>query len=79
MDSIKEFKRATLPFDTPIPIPKNTKELLVNSFGYIGAEINDGVLKVQTKKHKNGERELVVINTNATPPTIAFTLEKKKP
>ena len=79
MDSIKVFKRTTLPFETPIPIPKNTKELLVNSYGYVRAELSGGIVKVQTKKHKNGEREIVLINTNVSPPTIEFTHEKEKP
>ena len=79
MDSTKVFKRTTLTFDTPIPIPKKTKELLVNSFGYVRAEISGGVVKIQTKKHKNGEREIVLINTNVSPPTIEFTHEKEEP
>jgi len=78
MDSAKDFKRTTLPFDKPVPIPKTTKELLVNNFGYVRAEINGGVVKVQTKKHKDGGREIVRINTNVSPPTIEFVLEKQK-
>jgi two-component sensor histidine kinase len=76
MDSTKDFKRTTLPFDTPIPISRKSKELLMNSFGFVRAEISGGVVKIQTKKHKNKEREVVLINTNVIPPTIEFTHEK---
>jgi hypothetical protein len=75
MGSTTDFKRTTLPFDTPVPIPRKTREFLVNSFGYVRAELDNGVLMVLTKKHKNKQRELVRINTNVSPPTIEFTIE----
>jgi hypothetical protein len=75
MGSTKVFKRTTLPFDTPIPIPKKSKELLVNSFGYVRAEMSGGVVIVQTKKLRGNQRELVRIDTNVSPPTIEFSLE----
>lgn len=78
MGSTKVFKRTTLPFDTPVPVPRNSNELLVNSFGYVRAEISGGVVKVQTKKHKNNEREYVRINTNVSPPTIEFIIEEEE-
>ena len=52
MGSTKVFKRTTLLFDTPISIPKKSKQLSVNSFGYVQAEIDGGVVAVQTKKLK---------------------------
>lgn len=78
MDSTRDFKRTTLPFDTPVPVSKKSREHLLNSFGYVRAAIDDGVVIVQTKKHKNKERELVRINTNVSPPTIEFTIEEEE-
>jgi two-component sensor histidine kinase len=75
MDSTKDFKRTTLPFDTPLPISRRTKELVVNTIGHVRAEIAGGVVKVQTKKHKNQRREVILINTNVSPPTIELVME----
>ncbi|GEM_PF-6629156 len=50
MDSSKEQKRTVLPFDKPVPIAKDTKELLLNTYGKIRAEIDHGVAIIQTKK-----------------------------
>ena len=76
MDSTKDFRRTTIPFDTPIQIPKRTREILVNSFGLIRGELDGGVLKFQAKKHASNEREVILINTNVTPPTIEIRMEK---
>jgi len=75
MGSTKIFNRTTLPFDKPVQISKSAREHLVNSFGYVRAQIDGGIVVVQVKKHKNKQRELVRINTNVTPPTIEFVME----
>jgi len=51
---------------------------LVDNFGYIRAVLDGGVVKVQVKKLKGGERELVRIDTRVSPPTIEFTLEENE-
>jgi hypothetical protein len=78
MGSTKDFKRRTLPFDKPVPIDKKSREQLVNSVGYIRAVLDNGVVIVQAKKHKDKRRELVRININASPPTIEFTIEREE-
>ena len=75
MGSTRVFNRKTLPFDKPVPISKSAREHLVNSFGYVRAEMAGGIVEVQVKKHKNKQRELVRININTTPPTIEFVIE----
>jgi hypothetical protein len=77
MGSTTDFKRTTVPFDTPVPISRKSREQLVTSFGYVRAVNDNGVVLVQTKKHKNKQRELVRINTNVSPPTIEFIIEKE--
>jgi hypothetical protein len=74
MGSTTGFKRTTLPFDTPVPISRKTREHIENSFGQVRAVLDSGVLKVQTKKHNN-KRELLLINFNVSPPTIAIIVE----
>jgi hypothetical protein len=76
MDSSKEHKRTVLPFGKPVPIAKDTKEILLNTYGNIRAEIDHGVAIIQTKKLKGNQREVARINTNATPPTIEFAIEE---
>jgi hypothetical protein len=78
MDSTKDFKRTKISFEARVPISKKTKELLVDNFGYVRAVLDGGVVKVQVKKLKGGERELVRIDTNVSPPTIEFILEENE-
>ncbi len=75
MDSTKDFKRTTIPFETRIPISKTSREVLLNSYGNIRAVLDGGVLTIQTKKLKGNQREVVRINTNVSPPTIEFILQ----
>lgn len=74
MDSANQ-KRSRIPFGVPTPISKNTKEILLNNYGSIRAEIKLGVITIQTKKLK-GQREVARIDTNANPPTIEFAIEE---
>ena len=78
MDSTKEFKRTHLPFSKPIPLTKQSKEILVNNVGQIRAVLDKGVIIVQVKKHTGNQREVVRINTNVTPLTIELVMEKTK-
>lgn len=78
MDSTKDFKRTTIPFETPMPISKKSKEVLLNTYGNIRAVLDGGIVTIQTKKLKGDQREVVRINTNVTPPTIEFLLENTK-
>jgi hypothetical protein len=78
MDSTKDFKRTTLPFDTPVPISRIAREQLENSFGQVRAANDRGLLIIKMKKHKNEKRELVCINTNVSPPTIEFRIEDEE-
>lgn len=78
MDSTKDFKRTRIPFETPVPISKKSREVLLNNYGNIRAVLDSGVVTIQTKKLKGDQREVVRINTNVSPPTIEFVLEDKK-
>ena len=79
MDSTKDFTRTKIPFGTRVPISKKSRQLLVDNFGYVRAVLDGGVVKVQVKKLKGGERELVRIDTRVSPPTIEFILEENEP
>jgi len=78
MDSTKDFKRTTIPFETPTPISKTAREVLLNNYGNIRAVLDGGIVTIQTKKLKGDQREVVRVNTNVTPPTIEFVLEDTK-
>jgi len=78
MDSSKDFKRTHLSFSKPMPIMKQSKEVLVNNSGQIRAVLDQGVVIVQVKKHTGNQREVVRINANVTPPTIELVIEKTK-
>lgn len=78
MDSTNDFKRTTIPFDTPVPILKKSKEVLLNNFGNIRAVLDGGIVIIQTKKLKGNQREVARIDTNTSPPTIEFIIEEDK-
>ncbi|MGB2868307.1 MAG: hypothetical protein WBD36_07650 [Bacteroidota bacterium] len=75
MDPLKDYKRTPIPFKKPLPVPKDSKEILLNENGNIRAVIELGIITIQTKKLK-GQRELARINTNSNPTTIEFIIEK---
>jgi hypothetical protein len=75
MDSAQDFKRTRIPFDLPTKISKTTREILLNDYGKTRAVLDKGVLMIQVKKLKGEKREVLRINTNASPATIEFVLE----
>jgi hypothetical protein len=75
MDQFKDFKHTQIPFGKPIPIPRDSIEVLVNYYAKPRAFIKRGIVIIQVKKSK-GKRELVLIDTNVKPPTIEFAIEE---
>jgi hypothetical protein len=76
MEHLKEFERVRLPFGKPTPLPKSSKQVLLNNYGNIRAVVDSGFITIQTKKLKGNQREIARINTNVAPVTIEFTLEE---
>ena len=76
MDSTQDFKRTRLPFDTPTKISRTSKEVLLNDYGNKRAVLVRGILTIHSKKLQGDKRELIRINTNVSPPTIEFTIQK---
>ncbi len=76
MDSYKQHKRTVVPFGKPMPLAKDTREVLLNTYGNIRAVLELGVVTIQTKKLKGDQREVARINTRVSPPTIEFSLEE---
>jgi phage antirepressor YoqD-like protein len=76
MNPIKKFERVRIPFGKPLPVPKNAKQVFLNTYGNIRAEVDSGYFTIQTKKHKGNQREIVRINTNVTPATIELVIEE---
>jgi hypothetical protein len=66
MDSTKDFKRTTLPFETPVRISKTSREVLLNNYGNIRAVLDGGIVTIQTKKLKGDEGK--VVRRNASNP-----------
>jgi len=79
MDPLKDFERIRIPFGKPTPVSKNTKQVLLNSYGNIRAIIDSGIIIIQTKKLKGNQRDIARINTNVTPATIEFIIEEIQP
>ena len=75
MESSKGFERVILPYGKPIPISKDTHQILLNNFDNKRATNNLGILTIQMKKLKGNMREIACINTNVTPTTIEFLIE----
>ncbi len=76
MESSKGFERVILPYGKPIPISKDTHQILLNNFDNKRATNNLGIITIQMKKLKGNMREVARINTRVLPPTIEFALEE---
>ena len=76
MDPLKDFERTSIPFAKPIPVSKDAKQVLLNTYGNIRAVVESGYITIQTKKLKGNQREIARINTNVTPATIEFVIEE---
>ena len=76
MESLKGFERVILPYSKPLPISKDTHQILLNNFNNKRATNNLGIITIQMKKLKGNMREVARINTRVLPPTIEFALEE---
>jgi hypothetical protein len=76
MDPLKDFERKSIPFGNPLPISKDAKQVLLNTYGNIRAVVESGYITIQTKKLKGSQREIARINTNVTPVTIEFVIDE---
>lgn len=76
MDPLNEFIRTRLPFNKPLNISSDTKEVLLNNYGNVRAIVENGIISIQTKKLKGTQRELIRINIKVQPPTLEFVIEQ---
>jgi hypothetical protein len=76
MDPLKDFERTSIPFGKPVPVSKDAKQVLLNTYGNIRAVVESGCITIQTKKLKGNQREIARINTNVTPVTIEFVIDE---
>ena len=76
MESSKGYERVILSYGKPLPISKDTHQILLNNFDNKRATNNLGILTIQMKKLKGNMREVARINTRVLPPTIEFALEE---
>jgi len=76
MESSKGFERVILPYGKPLPILKDTHQIMLNNFDNKRATNNLGIITIQMKKLKGNMREVARINTRVLPPTIEFALEE---
>ena len=76
MDPLKDYKRTRLPFNEPLNISPDTKEVLLNNYGNVRVIVDNGIISIQTKKLKGTQRELVRINIKVQPPTLEFIIEE---